>query len=115
MRSRPSTYLLGLALLAGAGTSAALGAGKPYLIKDIKPGPQGSPPSFMSKVGDRLFFNGDDGVHGQELWVSDGTEAGTYMVIDLVPGADGSVPQWWMTAYTVKSFGSAMEAHGGHG
>ncbi|MCH7596105.1 MAG: hypothetical protein IID35_06040 [Planctomycetes bacterium] len=36
-------------------------------------------------------MNADDDVHGQELWVSDGTEEGTYMVIDLVPGPDGSV------------------------
>ncbi len=73
-------------------TNPAL-ANKPYLVKDIKPGPSGSSPSFLTKVGDRLFFNADDGVHGQELWVSDGTEEGTYMVIDLVPGPDGSVPQ----------------------
>jgi ELWxxDGT repeat protein len=73
--------------------SAVLGGNVPYLVKDIKPGPLGSSPSFLSSVGGRLFFNADDGVHGQELWVTDGTEAGTYLVIDLVPGPDGSVPQ----------------------
>lgn len=75
---------------------AALSDNVPYLVKDINSGWMGSAPTSMTKVGDRLFFNADDGVHGQELWVTDGAESGTYIVIDLVPGADGSVPQWYM-------------------
>ena len=73
-------------------TESALGDGQPYLVKDINP-TGFSAPIYLTKVGDRLFFNADDGVHGQELWVSDGTEEGTYMVIDLVLGPDGSTPQ----------------------
>src|SRR5207244_2850184 len=33
-----------------------------------------------------------DGVHGQELWRSDGTAAGTMLVKDICPGAAGSGP-----------------------
>ena len=37
-------------------------------------------------VGDTLFFAANDGVHGTELWKSDGTEAGTVLVKDINPG-----------------------------
>jgi len=70
----------------------AIGANGPYLVKDINPTSY-SMPTYLTKVGNRLFFNASDGVHGPELWVSDGTEAGTYMVIDLIPGPAGSNPQ----------------------
>lgn len=39
-------------------------------------------------VGEKLFFVMDDGMHGLELWCSDGTPKGTHLVRDLVPGSD---------------------------
>jgi len=38
----------------------------------------------------KLYFQGNDGVHGQELWVSDGTQAGTKMLIDIQSGGTTS-------------------------
>ena len=40
-----------------------------------------------------LYFSASDLEHGQELWRSDGTPEGTYLVADLLPGEDGSQPQ----------------------
>jgi ELWxxDGT repeat protein len=41
-----------------------------------------------------LFFSARDGIHGQELWRSDGTLAGTVLVKDTQPDARDSGPQF---------------------
>lgn len=43
----------------------------------------------LAAVRERLFFHADDGVHGMEPWVSDGSAAGT-TVLDLYSGSVGS-------------------------
>src|SRR4029078_3756905 len=37
----------------------------------------------LTGVGRRLFFTAQDGTHGEELWTSDGTRAGTVLVKDI--------------------------------
>jgi ELWxxDGT repeat protein len=42
--------------------------------------------------GGRFYFAVDDGVHGNEVWVTDGTPAGTHLAADVNPGPAGSDP-----------------------
>lgn len=52
----------------------------------------GVEPRGAGSWGDELVFLGDDGIHGEEPWRSDGTAGGTAMVADVRPGAEGSEP-----------------------
>lgn len=57
------------------------------LIKDILPGTSSSIGefSFLINFNNIAYFVATDGVNGYELWRSDGTDSGTFMVIDLSP------------------------------
>lgn len=64
---------------------------QPALVKDINPGSGNSKPARFSNnpfvsVGQKLVFLADDGVHGEEYWISDGSEAGTVLLKDINPG-----------------------------
>jgi ELWxxDGT repeat protein len=64
----------------------------PTLLLDINPGSAGSFPSSFTQVNNLAFFSAFENLHGQELWVSDGTAAGTRLVKDIPLGANGSYP-----------------------
>lgn len=53
---------------------------------DIFPGLTGSEPAELRIHDGRVYFTADDGPHGRELWTSDGTVGGTWVVHDLAPG-----------------------------
>ena len=46
----------------------------------------------LTNVNGTLYFTGNDGIHGTELWENDGTSTGTFMVADIIPGTAGSYP-----------------------
>lgn len=64
-------------------------------------------------LGERVFFAADDGEHGLEPWVSDGTPEGTRMLADLRPGKDGSAPHFAPDAFEgAVYFGADDGIHG---
>ena len=66
----------------GSRTAARAGT---VLVKNIRQDDYSSYPSYLTSVGGRLFFTAGDGVHGRELWKSDGSRAGTVLVKDIHP------------------------------
>lgn len=71
-----------------------VGNGGLWYIDSIEVGPvfvgNITPSKFDFIAGDSVFFEYDDGEHGEELWVTDGTESGTRMVDDIVEGITGT-------------------------
>ena len=61
----------------------------PTMLLDINPKGSSNPSSF-TQVNNLVFFAADDGSHGAELWASNGSAAGTYLVKDINPGATRS-------------------------
>lgn len=67
---------------------------EPRLIKDINATASNasSNPSGFVSAGAFTYFVATNGINGQELWKSDGTETGTVMVKDIYPGVSNSNP-----------------------
>ncbi len=75
------------------------GAANFHLVKDINQQTDASPANndFIfnnpyAVLNGILYFSASDGIHGNELWRSDGTAVGTYLVKDVIPGSASSNP-----------------------
>lgn len=76
-----------------------LHAQSPLLLRDVRPGATGSGPIAVGDGGGLLTRSPrqpeillalDDGVAGRELWRTNGTAAGTALLVDLSPGPAGT-------------------------
>ena len=65
------------------------------MVRDFVPGATGmwdANYAFITAFGNRAYFMASDVDHGQEVWSTDGTDAGTSLVADLSPGPESSFP-----------------------
>ena len=83
-------YFIGGALNEGFGDPGELS------VIDIIPGMRSSNPSGFTSSGGYLpvLFQAYNEVTGMELWITDGTIAGTMIVKDIFPGSIGSNPKY---------------------
>jgi trimeric autotransporter adhesin len=84
-------------------------------LGDLLPGALGSEPLWATTAAGRVFFVADDGGvsgHGRELWTTDGTPAGTSLLIDIEPGAGSSLPNELKAVGRVLLFSAWDAAHG---
>jgi len=63
-------------------------------------------------AGDKFFFTGDAGI-GLELYVSDGTPEGTYLVKDIATGSQGSDPMYLTAVNNILYFSATQWSAGG--
>ena len=66
--------------------------------KKIGAGPGQSYPRIFVRVNEKnlMVFSGENASNGRELWISDGTTAGTKLLADVRPGPQSSDPQDFM-------------------
>jgi len=68
-----------------------LAAATPKIVRDIIAGSESSVESISTaRLGDVFFFRANDESAGSELWRSDGTKAGTFLVSDINPTGSSS-------------------------
>jgi len=65
------------------------------LVKDINPGPGDSSARNFVEFEEKLFFSASDGMNGPELWMTNGTAAGTLLVKDINLGSGSSTPDFF--------------------
>jgi ELWxxDGT repeat protein len=98
--------------------------GQRSLVKNINPTPPpatatsnpSSNPSVVATLFGRVFFTASSPTSGNELWSTDGTEAGTSLVIDANPGPGSSFPRNFQVVRSIprtQLFFSAQAAGGG--
>src|SRR5262245_1794554 len=64
----------------------------PQLVLDSNTKTFHSSVSGLVATGPTTYFIADDGIHGRELYKSDGTAAGTVLVKDILPGSASLEP-----------------------
>lgn len=88
------------------------------LLQDVNTEPGSGLPYFndpdgsSETIGETTYFLAETGAYGEELWKTDGTEAGTSLVKDIWPGNPGSSIQWLTNVNGTLFFHANDGVHG---
>ena len=116
------TVLLTSLMIAGGSFAQALPEGMVSILPDgVKANINGTRKAVQYKnlvvagektKGYKAFFAASDAIHGEELWVTDGTPEGTKLVKDINPGV-GSSDIGWLSPFNDKVVFAATEGQNG--
>lgn len=81
------------------------------LVGDIPGGEFNAPTNFAAMNG-KLYFVANDGINGAELWMNDGTAAGTMMIADIASGSGSSNPSKLANVNGILFFAANDGVHG---
>ncbi len=95
-----------------AAAASASATDLPHRIGDLDRQAAGEAVENLVGVGNLGFFAGRDHVHGRELWRSDGTSKGTWLIADLRPGPSDSDPSRMFEVGTRAFFTADDGVHG---
>lgn len=91
--------------------------GDAILLKDIHPGTSSgnansSSPSFAARLGEKIIFTATNATEGVELYVTDGSPAGTLLLKDIYAGSAGSSPSNFVVAGSKLIFRAKSDVYG---
>ncbi len=72
----------------------------------------GSYPESLTNVNGTLYFTATRAINGRELWKSDGSQPGTVLIQDTVPGPEGSSPEELTAVGSVLYYSANTPANG---
>ena len=99
------------AILAVAGLFR-LAAASPVRVVDAYPGSGSGYPEYVTHTGGAAILLMTDPSHGRELWRSDGSGAGTYLLKDILDGSGSSEPGDFFAGSGLLYFSANDTTHG---
>jgi ELWxxDGT repeat protein len=84
----------------------------PVLVSDINTTAASGNPTNMATLGGLAIFAATDPEHGTELWRSDGTPTGTYLLADIYTGSSSSSPASLVVMDGLAYFAATNAANG---
>ena len=84
----------------------------PHLLQDVNLTHFSANPTNFVEVSGTVYLSAFDSLHGQELWKSNGTAAGTVLVKDINPGPGDSLPRYLTNVNGTLFFDANDGTHG---